>query len=660
MPVFSTPYIVTPEMFGAVKNGTDNDTLAIQRMVAAVVSRGSGIIVFDKGTYLIGKQSLSGSFGQGGSYIGEPIMNFTGCDSITIIGRGATLKYIDGYRYGSFDPVTGLSYNPGSLPFYDTDYRATMAEGVIRCQGCSYIDISGIEIDGNIENAVIGGEWGDTGRQLNCSGIYVQDNKRVSLRDAYIHHLGLDGLLVVAPSVTTASIGVDDFPVSISRVRSHYNGRQGLSWVGGIGLSAEDCDFSNTGQSTVYSAPGAGVDIEAEGGSQIRRGLFKNCTAVNNKGAQFLTVGDTGDVVLDNCTLWTTATSGRYALWCDDPGYTFRNCRVYGQCVYASPAGNYVGCEFDDKPHPSLGSYPAIPTDYTFNFSGGVDAHFNSCTFRSRFARLLYVDGSATNLRTVLSHCTLTSACDLLADKEAQVYLKDVELSDCEIQGDYTTPPANAYIVDIGGQNVVIGQNVNVKLASYLRATSWTPDFGIVGPWATTHYISSTNDRDRLLKEASRGLCMVAHPTAYGVEGSSDLANTVIWRDTIPTSGTWKVGDICVNTTPTTTGILAWVCTTAGTPGNWQTSGFITLTGSAVIDLSSIPAGGIETATITVDGAVSGDNSVATPQAAIENGLIWCAYVSAANTVTIRVLNATSGAVDPAPIIWRAKVFKSL
>lgn len=43
-----------------------------------------------------------------------------------------------------------------------------------------------------------------------------------------------------------------------------------------------------------------------------------------------------------------------------------------------------------------------------------------------------------------------------------------------------------------------------------------------------------------------------------------------------PASGTWAVGDIVFNESPTAGGYIGWVCTTAGTPGTWKTFGAIT------------------------------------------------------------------------------------
>lgn len=44
--------------------------------------------------------------------------------------------------------------------------------------------------------------------------------------------------------------------------------------------------------------------------------------------------------------------------------------------------------------------------------------------------------------------------------------------------------------------------------------------------------------------------------------------NKIESGNTIPTTGTYAVGDMIINTTPTN-GIYAWVCATAGTPGTW-------------------------------------------------------------------------------------------
>lgn len=45
--------------------------------------------------------------------------------------------------------------------------------------------------------------------------------------------------------------------------------------------------------------------------------------------------------------------------------------------------------------------------------------------------------------------------------------------------------------------------------------------------------------------------------------------NTVKFGSAAPTTGTWKIGDIVINTVPSAGGAFAWSCSVAGTPGTW-------------------------------------------------------------------------------------------
>jgi hypothetical protein len=90
---------------------------------------------------------------------------------------------------------------------------------------------------------------------------------------------------------------------------------------------------------------------------------------------------------------------------------------------------------------------------------------------------------------------------------------------------------------------------------------------------------------------------------------------------------------------------------------NWQVIA-AKLTATATLDFPSIAANGQQELTITVTGAVTGDAVMLGAPAAIEAGLQWSGWVSAADTVKIRVTNETAGAIDPASATWRATVVK--
>ncbi|OPG13628.1 hypothetical protein [Microbispora sp. GKU 823] len=84
----------------------------------------------------------------------------------------------------------------------------------------------------------------------------------------------------------------------------------------------------------------------------------------------------------------------------------------------------------------------------------------------------------------------------------------------------------------------------------------------------------------------------------------------------------------------------------------------VKLTASADLDFASIAAGAVGTASVTVTGAKVGDVVALGAPSGVNASLIWSGYVSAANTVTIRLYNPTGGAIDPASATWKVAVFQ--
>lgn len=85
---------------------------------------------------------------------------------------------------------------------------------------------------------------------------------------------------------------------------------------------------------------------------------------------------------------------------------------------------------------------------------------------------------------------------------------------------------------------------------------------------------------------------------------------------------------------------------------------FLTTTKLATLDFPNIPINTNADLTVTIKGVKSGDTVTATPPSTIEAGLTWCAFVSANDTITVRLHCHTTAAIDPASAIWRITVFK--
>ena len=80
------------------------------------------------------------------------------------------------------------------------------------------------------------------------------------------------------------------------------------------------------------------------------------------------------------------------------------------------------------------------------------------------------------------------------------------------------------------------------------------------------------------------------------------------------------------------------------------------LVGSTTVNVGNITAGTYEAFTITVEGARAGMTVELGPPAAIEAGLTWSGFVSANDTVTVRLKAWSTGDVNPASALWYCRV----
>jgi len=333
---------VSPEDFGAVGDGVTDDSDAFSALSTFVSQAGGGTIELGRGkTYRIGKQTRNGMFGPFElAYAPQGVLVFDGLTkSLTIRGNGARIKALDGYRYGAFDPATGNAYasSPG---FLTPEYQATPYYGMIDVNNCTApVLIENIELDGNVAKAIFGGVYGNTGRQINAAGVNAYGNAQLTLINVNSHDHPYDGALIGYDGQTATDPAR---PVVLMNCQFNYNTRQGLSWVGGRGLTAIGCSFSHTGRrvniaagSAFNSAPAAGVDIEAES-AVIRSGMFMDCEFVDNVGVGMVcNTGDCADVSFKRSRFVGTT---YYAAWPAKPGFSFEDCEFLGGVVntYAS------------------------------------------------------------------------------------------------------------------------------------------------------------------------------------------------------------------------------------------------------------------------------------------------------------------------------------
>lgn len=339
-------FLLRPEDFGARGDGVTNDTPAFGLVCDRIRQMGGGTIeLAPNKTYVVGIQHR----GHDRAFTPDPILSFEGLRGpLAIMGNGARLRAASGLRFGSFDPVTAEPVRRKMPNFQETDRAWPYVAMILVRSARAPVTIMDLELDGNAPNLLVGGQWGDKGFQVPGSGVALYDNvAEEHISNLFSHHHPLDGVLVDgARSRTERS--------SVTHLVCDNNGRQGLSLVGGSGYEFEDCDFLRTGRSKIRSAPGAGVDIEAEDHKKIHDIAFIRCKFSDNAGPGLTAEwGDSSRVAFKDCKFVGTT---NWAALPNRPGFTFDGCSFAGTVMQPhsskvpAEAARFTRCRFTDNP----------------------------------------------------------------------------------------------------------------------------------------------------------------------------------------------------------------------------------------------------------------------------------------------------------------------
>lgn len=363
-----------------------------------VSDAGGGFVVHLKAgqVYAVGRQTLvNGSTPSGWMIEPDPVLHFVGCTKpVAVEGNGARLRCVDGLKYGTFDSSGNALVGQQSLDKVGSPYK-----GMIWFEECvGGCSVRNIELDGNANEYILGGGYGDVDRQIPCTGIFFYETEGdIFVENVWTHHNGLDGIQISHANHNSTS---DDNIVFIN-VNSEYNGRQGVSIVSGRGGKFERCKFNHTGQIDFSSAPKAGVDIESNSGRSVKNWIFSQCEMINNKGVGMLAdVGTNRDCKFKYCTFVGTE---NYAVWPQMPGFVFEDCLMVGvtlntyvDATAGADATKFVRCKF-------VNDTSLSPTGTVYLGAGGT-------------SRLVELNGARG---------TLLDRCDIIATGAALAFFSD-------------------------------------------------------------------------------------------------------------------------------------------------------------------------------------------------------------------------------------------
>ena len=245
--------------FGALGNGTTDDTAAFQRAFNALPTTG-GTVDVPNGTYLI-----------------DPTKDLRLRSKMHLrLTSGAVLK---------------AKPNSAERAYVLNAYRV------------SDVEISGGRIVGDRDNHLgTTGEWGH--------GIMVRGSSRVTVRDMHISKCWGDGMSIGQATVSGSLILSDD--VVVANIVSTGNRRQGLSIGASRNVKVYDSEFSYT----KGTAPQCGIDIEPDtlGLPTTDRVHIENCVMRHNAKNGILIYKRVTGVTLKNCTIEHNGGYGIYTV----------------------------------------------------------------------------------------------------------------------------------------------------------------------------------------------------------------------------------------------------------------------------------------------------------------------------------------------------------
>ncbi|RSK50107.1 glycosyl hydrolase family 28-related protein [Hymenobacter rigui] len=519
--------------FGAVGDGVHDDHDAFQAASCSINSiyiqdpSAKVKLYIPEGTYIVGRQIPKDAcvnccapvnsqtpypWSNDNNYYlnGEDVLRLIRCYNVEIVGDGTDktlIRYKDGLKYGSFDPLTG---QPSANKEDSRDNAATVG-ACIKIDRSENITIRDLSLNGNVTHAQIGNRWGDDGIQLQYTGIIVTETSRVNIDNVSADYFGQDGVCI--RNITGNMDMIHDEEMRISNSSFNYNVRQGFSLLGVNGLTVLNSKFNHTGRAintisntTVPSNPGCGVDVEPED-SNVANVKFAQCEFIDNYAFgvgsmrpltnpnlsdTFIT---TKNILFSNCTLWgvKSGTGTQLAASVTQRGFRFEYCNIYGQFTHGSLADNandataFYACTFEDK------RYNGQPAggDFLVNTDGRAQRmRFELCSFISNERQHIWDEAHSPydpELVPVFSSCTFINNNQIAPISSTHNLFNGVKFEGNI--GDIDSPSRSnfARTERAYGKRLIVPTGSFVKLfSSNVKHKVWDANFTIGGSVPTT------------------------------------------------------------------------------------------------------------------------------------------------------------------------------
>jgi hypothetical protein len=451
-----------------------------------------------------------------------------------VSASGGTVVFEPGKTYmidGGYQPIQSIfgGVKPKSKTIIQGN-NATLK--VITSSAIGYCILNVTETSGVVINDL--SIEGDVGRHIGTTGefghgLIITSSDNVVMNNLFITLCWGDAVLFSEYSHINGNVDVDVINCEFVDCR-----RQGVSIIDLTNATFTGCTFRNIGQTAAIS-PAAGVDLEPDYPlAQASNIDFVGCTFKNNNSHGFI-AGSSGNLVenirIIGCSFYNNGASAITAnsigptpkmknvfeiIGCDIKGQVLvDNCKIVGGQIILEEI-------YTNSPY-AIESVADLP----FQMIG-------TSVFVTGTRRAAAIYGATTEgTRKLIQNCKFNQDGNAAADLDQWAIMGGfITLDNCQMTRTGTAPATGYTFSGASDFDGFVGKMVNCYLDPKL-AVGFAQD-GL------------------MVRVAQRG-----------------------WASAAPTTGTYAVGEIVLNSAPASAGFIGFVCTVAGTPGTWQTFGLI-------------------------------------------------------------------------------------
>ncbi len=539
-------YFVSPEMFGAVGNGSTDDT---QALAAAFAAANKVIVLRPGATYLVTGR-----------------LNLANKQDLELLGNGARIlrNQTDGMYPGqATNPNTGY-VNPG------------VDQHILVLLSCKNVKVTGLRIRGGYNPAspqtpgINTTYWSNSqtnGRGEDGHGISIVQSEDILVENCEIVNVWGDAFWVTSGGyLGTGAIANKNITIRSNDIRNPFRGC--VSSVHHTGLRftdnycekftgyttavllepnnnvAQNCISTFITGNTISCGP-SGVVAATSAGALLNGDFIRDLVIASNvvSGAVFvsLTSPNTTGVVIDGNSYYNSglvANSAQFGLFLE--ANSARDVKAVSNLDYSGGTSDayYRGVRLDSCSNVSFEKHTIRPQDAKTNVE--------------------YFQVISTNFFRLLD--SLINGRDTVDPSGTPIVSMYGSSSFCRVEGNYFngtgTTQGVVYLEQASytGTGNIVQNNVITSAAGNNAIALKTNHFG-----TAVGYNNYTSGR---VSNVSGGTAQ-----CYQHPSTNFAAQTHVYGTAAPTTGTWALGSRVINTGTGPTDY--WECTTAGSPGTW-------------------------------------------------------------------------------------------